>query len=116
MYSLSVEEEELVDDDAAENMKEDEEGRGWGGERKALSDDATDDNAIVERHNTTLTPDFIRVAKTFPRITELLADEYKPPSIHRQRRKDDVRRDAPAAAMDYFAAVSSVVPEPIDMY
>ena len=51
MYSLSVEEEELVDDDAAENMKEDEEGRGWGGERKALSDDATDDNAIVERHN-----------------------------------------------------------------
>jgi hypothetical protein len=64
MYSLSVEEEGVVDDDAAENMKEDEEGRGWGGERKALSDDATDDdatddNAIVERHNTTLTPDFI---------------------------------------------------------
>ena len=45
MYSLSVEEEGVVDDDAAENMKEDEEGRGWGGERKALSDDATDDAA-----------------------------------------------------------------------
>jgi hypothetical protein len=48
MYSLSVEEEEVVDDDAAENMKEDEEGRRWGCERKALGsvDDATDDNIV----------------------------------------------------------------------